>query len=129
DLRDELKDKNATFAFVYLVDDFTGSGKTLLRYDAHSKKWKGKLAKFSKQLSSIHCKPFDAALEIHVHHHLASQRAVEAINHEHQQAANDFDIAAFKNTRFSYGMVLPSSLPVLDGTGEDSFLRLCDKYY
>ena len=34
DLRADLKDDQARFAFVFLVDDFIGSGTTLLRWDS-----------------------------------------------------------------------------------------------
>jgi hypothetical protein len=129
DLRADLQENDATFQFVYLIDDFTGSGKTLLRYDDRSNKWKGKLAKFAQHIASIHGKPFDSVLQLHVHHHLASHQAVDANKREHEKAARELRITAFTSVQFSYGMVLPSNLPVLNGMGEDEFLRLCDQYY
>jgi len=41
DLRKATNDKDARFSFVYLMDDFTASGTTLLRKE--DGKWKGKL--------------------------------------------------------------------------------------
>lgn len=42
DLRKDLKDPEARFAFVFLIDDFVGSGTTLLR-KKDGGKWTGKL--------------------------------------------------------------------------------------
>ncbi len=51
-LRGDLKDKTARFAIVYLIDDFMGTGTSLLRYDEVKTKWKGKLIKFKDSLAN-----------------------------------------------------------------------------
>ena len=42
-LRDDLQDPAARFRLVYLIDDFTGTGTSFLRFDKEKNKWKGKL--------------------------------------------------------------------------------------
>jgi hypothetical protein len=43
-LRDEVQDESAKFSYLYLLDDFIASGKSLIRKD--ETKWKGKLIRF-----------------------------------------------------------------------------------
>ena len=51
-LRDDLKDRNARFRLVFLVDDFAGSGTSFLRFDKETSKWKGKLLRFKDSVES-----------------------------------------------------------------------------
>ena len=52
DLRSDLKDSNAKFRMVFLIDDFVGTGSTLIRYDKQKSKWKGRLEKFWTNVDS-----------------------------------------------------------------------------
>ena len=45
-LRKDLQDPDARFRLVYLIDDFTGTGTSFLRFDEKKDKWKGKLIRF-----------------------------------------------------------------------------------
>lgn len=49
-LRDELAEPDAKFALVYLIDDFMGTGTSLLRFNAEKKKWSGKLIRSRSRL-------------------------------------------------------------------------------
>ena len=49
-LRADLKDKEARFRLVYLIDDFAGTGTSCLRYNAAKSKWSGKLIRFSEAI-------------------------------------------------------------------------------
>ena len=51
DLRADLKNHAARFSFVFLLDDFVGTGKTLLRKEENQ--WKGRLHRFSEHFRSL----------------------------------------------------------------------------
>jgi hypothetical protein len=75
-LRERTKDSNATFDVVFLIDDFVGSGKTLLRQK--DGKWKGKLTKLA-QSYSCHRGMFSADCLVAVHHYIGTETAKETI--------------------------------------------------
>ncbi|AMV44335.1 hypothetical protein [Paraburkholderia caribensis] len=133
DLSDELwkslarngpsRDK-AHFEVVCLVDDFSGSGSSLLRYDGGA--WKGKISKFykaNKKRLSSELAP-DCILQIH--HHLASHQAKQQI---------EADLAAFCHEHpgfrciatFSY--VLPPDIVIRDSDRDDQLVELLKRWY
>lgn len=127
DLRDELKkslmltgmdqataEANATFEAIYLVDDFSGSGSSLLR-NHPTKGWGGKITKFYNSNVGHLGSFLSNDCVLHVHHHLASAKA---------RAQIEQDLGAFEpehplfqySTSFSY--VLPHEA-VIDDQCED----------
>jgi len=70
-------DPKARFELVFLIDDFTGSGKTLLRIE--DKKWKGKLTKFAKSIKR-HSKLFAIDYDIVIHHYVATKQAMKHLS-------------------------------------------------
>ena len=137
-LRHDLQDQGARFRLVYLIDDFTGTGTSLLRFDKEKKKWKGKLIRFldsvanaSKQLCNGELFPDDWVLG--VHHYVASSAAVEAIRKRLSEAANSLDTLKTVRNRVphsSFGMVFPRDLPIDATPGRhDEFIGLTQTYY
>lgn len=126
-LQTDTKDKHAQFKFVYLIDDFMGSGTTLLRKSNGS--WEGKLVRFWKDTKEIANSHFDPNGILCVHHYIGSYDVSTKI-----QARLDGAVAALgdtvtlKHVEFSFGMVLPKNLP-LDNARHGEFLRLVEKYY
>ena len=51
ELRSDSKDESALFRLVCLVDDFTASGSSFLRYEEKEGEWKGKIIKFRDSLN------------------------------------------------------------------------------
>ena len=127
DLRKDLADKDARFAFVFLIDDFVASGTTLLREEGGT--WKGKLPKFWADVQQFLATHFEPGWKLCVHHYLATHRAQQVVRE--RQAAALAALGAgrwFEDIQFSYGMVLPEDFP-LDAERHAAFLRLTEQYY
>jgi len=154
-LRSDLKDPDAKFALVYLIDDFMGTGTSLLRYNEEKSKWSGKLVRFrdsvelAKQDGEM---PFENGWQLGVHHYLASDAAAKAIIEREAQArialAEDGrprrgflrwlhqsglwrrSSAWAADVHFSFGMILPAFFPIdSPGNAAAAFLPLTQTYY
>lgn len=133
DLRDDLKEPEARFAFVFLVDDFIASGTTLLRWEEDKKRWNGKMLRFWDDVAdaSVADTHFEPEWVLCVHHYLATHRAKETAEQRQEEALKKRREARqdwFERVKFSYGMVLPEDFPV-DQARHGEFLGLVDKYY
>ncbi len=135
-LRDELEDQTAKFSTVYLIDDFTGTGTSLLRYNKAKSKWSGKLIRFKDSFTSaIESLGIDTLFEedwtLCIHHYLATSKAVKSIKRCIGEALPDFvESGLFSNVRCSYGMILPEDFPIDASTPQgDAFIQLTQKYY
>lgn len=129
ELRKDLKDASAKFACVVLVDDFTGSGKSLLRYE--DEKWKGKMSKFyadvmAEDVSSTH---FENDWSLIVHHYVATAQAVHAIQESHESRASDESAGDwFERVKFTWGIELPPNIRETV-TSSPEFAKLVQRYY
>lgn len=115
---------NSKFQFLFLVDDFTASGTTLLRNpEGH---WKGKLFKFFSQ----HADRFAASLApdwtLCVHHHIGTAQAEKALN-ERLDAAQEEIPNWFKNVELSFGTILNNQSQT--SVSDTKTVALLDKYY
>jgi hypothetical protein len=127
DLRKDLKDDRARFAFVFLIDDFIASGTTLLREEGGE--WKGKLPRFWKDVQKVLTTHFEPGWSLCVHHYLGTHRAAQVVE-ERQAKALEFHGRGnwFEEVDFSFGLVLPKDLP-LDEARHGDFLKLAAHYY
>jgi hypothetical protein len=125
DLRESLGDTSARFRTVYLIDDFTASGTSLIRLGEG--KWKGKLARFFKSVAGRKQELFDDKWTLHVHHYIAGPGSLEYAERLAASAANERDdwhpIASF-----SAGLKLDEITKITPSSDPD-FIRLCEKYY
>lgn len=133
DLRDELKDPDARFAFVFLVDDFIASGTTLLRWEEEKKRWNGKMLRFwdDVQEGGVADTHFEPEWVLCVHHYLATRRATETAEKrqaEALEARRTAGLGWFERVKFSYGSALPATFPV-DDARHGEFLNLVNTYY
>jgi hypothetical protein len=127
DLRENLKDKYARFAFAFLLDDFVGTGTTLLRNEDGV--WKGRLPRFWDTVESFLDSHFEEKWVLGVHHYIATASASRAIGERNQLIAGSKGAEGwFKNVEFSYGTILPSNLQIDEEHCRD-FMRLVAKYY
>jgi hypothetical protein len=128
ELRKDVKDPQARFAFVFLIDDFIGSGMTLLR-KKHEGPWTGKLFRFwdeNKDRFGTYC---ESEWTLCVHHYLATHRASEAIAERNAQIASEQGEGKwFSAVQFSFGMKLPADLPITAASHAE-FIGLTDRYY
>lgn len=144
DLRDDLKDEAARFNDVYLIDDFTASGTTFIRFPNGGAP-KGKLAKFEKivQDAREHLKekfPLATNYTLHIHHYISTAQARDALEGRIEEAARKLVDRSFGDAVISEGLRLPPDLrlgSVDQATGkviatranDESYLDLCDTYY
>ncbi len=126
-LRRDLADSDATFAFVFLVDDFTASGTTLMRKE--DKQWKGKLQKCWGDFEGVLSTHFDPDWMLVVHHYVATSQAVNAIKERNSSRAPESNSGQwFRRVEFTWGTVLPPGFKVMPAN-EPEFARLVDTYY
>jgi len=129
DLRKSTNNNDERFAFVYLVDDFTASGMTLLRNENGT--WKGKLCKFWEDISQdeVLNTHFEADWKLCVHHYISTNQsvdAVEALKTELQSIRGDS--GWFTHIEFSFGTCLDAGFPVTKES-HPRFADLIDTYY
>ena len=134
-LRKDLQDPDARFRLVYLIDDFTGTGTSFLRFDEKKDKWKGKLIRFMDSVKNANealrnDKLFTDDWELGIHHYVASSAAAEAIKKGLSEAVDTLGIDWARVPHTSFGMVLPPNLPIDAIHGRhDDFIRLTQAYY
>lgn len=126
-LRADLQDDTARFSIVFLLDDFVGSGYTLLRKENDG--WNGKLRRFWSDVQEVLPTHFEQDWVLCVHHYLGSHRAQSVVSERQKGALADLgNDNWFQNVKFSFGMVLPEHLP-LDERSEFAFVSLIERYY
>lgn len=127
DLKHDVKDDDARFAFMFLLDDFAGTGKTLLRKDRDE--WKGRLHRLWEGFESSLERLLEPDAIICVHHYIATEQAREGIKMRYQQmVAEQKDRKWFENVEFTYGLILPKNICVSEKRSAD-FYELTQKYY
>lgn len=126
-LRDALKDPEARFKFVFLLDDFVATGTTLLRKEGLA--WDGRLPKFWDIIKPKLASHFDSDLRIVVHHYIATARATQNIQSRVAEAELDHSGSGWlPGLQLDYGMVLHERLCVSDHT-DPSFCDVINRYY
>jgi hypothetical protein len=128
DLRKDCADPQARFAMVYLVDDFLGSGTTLLRQENGD--WKGKLLRFREDLEDAEVleSHFEPEWNLCVHHYLSTHRGDSTARERNQAIAAAKGKEWFERVELTSGFRLPESLPIRHEDHED-FMRLVEEYY
>jgi hypothetical protein len=141
DLGEELRkdalvadEKNPKFTCVYLIDDLTASGTTLIRYDSKKKRWKGKLPKLRDAIWSARKamkKDFPLSLDftVCVHHYIATRAAIDAARQLNEKTKSELGQSEwFSNVEFSAGCVLRDTVK-LRSPEDDATLALAQRYY
>lgn len=133
DLHNELKKSLAKqgrdgeepfFEVVCLVDDFSGSGSSLLRFE--DGKWKGKIAKFYKANVRRIGSHLTKDCLLHVHHHLASHQAKCQIGEDLARFASENADFRYEST-FSY--VLPKEIVINEVDRDPKLVALLTSWY
>ena len=127
ELRKELANDEERFAFVFLLDDFTGSGTTLLRKKGD--KWKGKLQRFWDDIIEVIATHFEPEWVLSVHHYLATSQAASAVQERHRAKTSEAGPDEwFQRVEFTWGTVLPDNFRVT-AADEPAFAELVNDYY
>jgi hypothetical protein len=126
-LRADLSDPNARFMFAFLLDDFIGTGTTLLREEEGV--WDGKLNRFWEDIREVLPTHFQTDWRLFIHHYLATHAASHAVKDRHILALKSKGESNwFRSVEFTFGMVLPKEFPI-DKSRHAGFLQLVEKYY
>ena len=126
-LRRELNSEEERFAFVFLIDDFTGSGTTLFRKEGE--KWTGKLQRFWDDASGVIRTHFESDWTLAVHHYVTTSQAWTVI--QERQAAKAAEAGSdgwFERVEFSHGVLLPPDIKILPESDPD-LAHLVKTYY
>ena len=127
DLRSDLKDDQAKFISLFLIDDFIGSGTTLLRKEEG--KWKGKLARFRDDVQRFRNTHFEEGWTLNVHHYIGSHLAQKVVHERQREAIAEHETGKwFDNVQFSFGTILPANTPITEESHPD-FIELTRSYY
>ena len=135
-LRRDLKDPEAKFQFIFLLDDFAGTGSTFIRQkDGH---WKGRLVRFWESLPDEHNAAGSTTsardeflvndFRVHVHHYIATSEATATVMEREAQIRSARAPAWFPEVTFSFGTVLPGNIKLSPLTSGD-LGPLIDKHY
>jgi len=144
DLKEAMKDDQAHFDDVYLIDDFTASGTTFIRFPGDGAP-KGKLAKFEKivQDAREHLGdkfPLTPGYTLHIHHYISTAQARDALEARIEEAAEKLADRSYGDAFITEGLRLPTNLRlgsiesttgvITPSKSEDApYLGLCDTYY
>lgn len=148
DLRKELnKDftKNAwsdipVFKHIFLIDDFTASGTTLINQDEETNEWKGKVKKFlnalisarAEMLSKFNEEILDEVCHIHIHHYVGtafSETEVKRRVAAYEAYLSEDGILHPKfEFKVTFGIVLDESIKIT-AKSHPEFYALITKHY
>lgn len=143
DLKAELG-ADARFDDVYLIDDFTASGTTFIRFPDGNPK--GKLYKFEKIVQDAKQRlkaedfPLADAYTLHIHHYVSTSQAHDALVERVAEAKERLQNRSFGDALITEGMPLPSDLRVatidkatravtLTSPADGPIVDLCGRYY
>ena len=129
DLRRDSKNSSAQFQQIVLLDDFVGSGNSLLRYDSIKEKWKGKLVRFIVNAHRYGKRALVPKWRLLVHHYAAGSDGVASVSAMLERRKADENAGDWcENITLSFTTTLPATLKV-DPVSDRPFVALIDKYY
>lgn len=142
DLRKE-RGADAVFEDVYLIDDFTASGTTFIRFP--EEKPKGKLYKFEKIVEDAKQRlkgdfPLAENYTLHIHHYISTAQAHEALLGRVAEAEQKLPDHSWGQAKITEGMRLPDDIkiasvdkltriPTSTRPGDGVIAELCSRYY
>lgn len=143
--KDLVKEQGADARFddVFLIDDFTASGTTFIRFPDGVAK--GKLAKFEKLVTLAKGRlkegfPLADAYALHIHHYVSTTQAHQVLRERVEEATQRLPDRSFGSYQITEGLLLPPDLKLGSENKEDGrfvpskpadrrVLELCEKYY
>lgn len=134
DLAKKIRERDAAdekFEQVYLIDDFTASGTTFIRFK--DGEWKGKLQKFNQMVRNAReflkdKFPIVENYALHIHHYVSTTQARTALLERTEQANTQWTDRTFGSISITEGTLLPPGLKLTKGQ-DDPMIALCEKYY
>ncbi len=142
DLREQLG-PSAMFNDIYLIDDFTASGTTFIRFPEG--KPKGKLAKFVSIVQDAGERlgedfPVAKGYTLHIHHYVSTAQAHEALLCRVKEAKEKLSDQRYDAAIITEGMLLPADIKVATidektkettptKSADKAIVDLCGRYY
>jgi len=142
DLKKELGE-GTRFSDVFLIDDFTASGTTFIRFPKGIPK--GKLYKFEKIIQDAKTRlkdnfPLIDDYTVHIHHYVSTTQAHDALVERVNEAKGKLENKSFGQSIITEGMLLPNSLRVAEidkssrvanptNQSDELIVDLCGRYY
>jgi hypothetical protein len=124
----------AAFEVIVLVDDFMGTGSSLLRQDSEDNQWKGKLPKFLTSLKDAidqhHVVSSD--WQLCIHHYLATEKASREIQKQEQdyRTTGGGDAVMKKASHYTFGATIPEADCIDPKRSSDmALVALTQKHY
>lgn len=133
----------AKFDDVYLIDDFTASGTTFIRFPEGDPK--GKLYKFHRIVEDAKGRlgngfPLADGYTLHIHHYISTTQAHEALRDRVEEAERKLPGRSWNEAKITEGLKLPDDIriasidpdtrtPTPMRPGDDAVVGLCGNYY
>lgn len=128
DLIKNIADKTRTashvFKHIFLIDDFTASGTSLIRKETNGD-WGGKIPKFIEQANKLHLDKLNNPCKVHVHHYIGtkfSEDKVIPLATEFQGQFPQFELD------FTFGIIIEEKFNVSSATCKE-FYELIGRHY
>jgi hypothetical protein len=120
---------SSTFRFLFLLDDFAGTGTTMLRQKPDGS-WTGRLKKVSDRLhNAAQLKVFDrASLDVHVCLYVATRQAIEYLNAQLPEFERNGAVWEPGRCRVHYVQELGATTAIQEGA-DPELDALLTKYY
>jgi hypothetical protein len=129
DLREDLDEASAKFKMVFLIDDFAGTGSTLIRYDDEKKRWKGRLEKLWENIQDKLQTHFSEDWRLHIHHYIATKRASRYISESEDKRRDAAKGSPWlPKIDYSFGTILGDVLSV-SKQSHPEFFAVMERYY
>lgn len=140
----EQQGPDACFDDVYLIDDFTASGTTFIRFPEG--KPKGKLHKFERMVQDAKVRltaedfPLADGYTLHIHHYVSTKQAHDALEERVAETNEKLPNKSFGTSIITEGMLLPADLRLakidtetravtLTRPTDGPIVDLCGRYY
>jgi len=121
-LKKAVGDKSAKFSSIYLIDDFSGSGTSVIR--KVDGKWTGKIPRFINGIKKLNIE-FDT---LRIHHYIGTEQAERVIKERLDEAKKDEVLGKFlQKVAITFGMKLSEEIKV--SKSSPKFFDLLNKYY
>lgn len=129
ELKNSLTELNAsgiepTFKHIFLIDDFTASGTSLIKFNEEKGEWGGKIPSFITQIDKHH-DLFSSVIKIHVHHYIATQKSKDL---SQELAQKYFEDQPKYQVDLTFGLILDDKLNLSKDSNKE-FYDLVTKHY
>lgn len=115
---------NPVFKHIFLIDDFTASGTSLIRKEDNGD-WRGKIPKFIDQANKLHLNKLNTPCKVHIHHYIGtkfSKDKVIPLAAEFQEQLPQFELD------FTFGITIDEKFNISPTTCKE-FYELIGKHY